>query len=373
MRIGTISFHASFNYGSMLQAWALQTYLEKEGHQVEIINYRSWYQKAHYAKPFDVSSPFSMMASLKRLFLAPSSFPHLYSKWNLFNDFLNQHLHITKEYHTYHQLKKANFNYDLVITGSDQIWINTLEAGKPYYANFISPNIKKISYAPSMGPQTENIPSIRFLKKNLKNFTALSVRERQTKDYIENNGLFYPVEIVCDPTLLLNAQDYETLIDQKPLINEPYIFLYTPGKAKPSYFEIAEQIAIKKNMQVITETSFYPRDINKYPHIKLYPETGPKEFLNLIKNAAFVVGGSFHLLVFSLLFSKNFFCINGDKDLRTNNLLKVVGLENRAVSLNNPHVIPDNSINNYEDCLEKLNLFRKSSMDFLNINLIKAS
>ena len=195
MRIGTISFHASFNYGSMLQAWALQTYLEKEGHQVEIINYRSWYQKAHYAKPFDVSSPFSMMASLKRLFLAPSSFPHLYSKWNLFNDFLNQHLHITKEYHTFHQLKKANFNYDLVITGSDQIWINTLEAGKPYIikwrkanSNIVNPTFGGVTIKNEVHPVEQT--AIDFVGS----FSPVIIEgEDRTKLYLgDDNTLYYP-------------------------------------------------------------------------------------------------------------------------------------------------------------------------------------
>lgn len=366
MHIGIITFHASFNYGSMLQAWALQTYLEKQGHHVEIINYRSKYQKKHYARPFDLTSIDSIKSSLKRLALAPSSFPALYKKWYLFNEFLHQELHITKEYNTEKDLENAHLDYDIIITGSDQIWINTREAGSPYFANFTNPKIRKIAYAPSMGPLPENTPSVEFFKKNLKNFDAVSVRELRSKNYLEDNQLFHPVEVVCDPTMLLKRDDYNILINSEPLIKESYIFLYTPGKARPAYFSIAEQIAKENNMVIITETPFYPRDINNFPHIKLYPEAGPKEFLNLIKNADFVVGGSFHLLVFSLLFRKNFFCINGDKDFRTNNLLRITELENRAVSLDNPSALPAGNIIDYDYHINNLSAFQESSKLYLN-------
>lgn len=53
MHIGIITFHASFNYGSMLQAYALQTFLTKQGHKVEIVNYRTLRQKKGYPKPLN--------------------------------------------------------------------------------------------------------------------------------------------------------------------------------------------------------------------------------------------------------------------------------------------------------------------------------
>ena len=74
MKIGIITFHASHNYGSMLQAWALQTYLAKQGHEVEIINYRSFFQKRMYFKAFEWGNKNAWKSSLKRLFLYPSSF-----------------------------------------------------------------------------------------------------------------------------------------------------------------------------------------------------------------------------------------------------------------------------------------------------------
>ena len=87
-------------------------------------------------------------------------------------------------------------------------------------------------------------------------------------------------------------------------------------------------------MPVLTDRAYYPKDIKQYKYICNYPEVGPKEFLNLIKNAKLILGGSFHMLVFSLLFHKNFYSINADKDARTNHLITELKLNERIISLN---------------------------------------
>lgn len=365
MKIGIITFHASFNYGSMLQAWALQSYLESLRHQVEIINYRSKYQKSIYYKPFDFSSKYSILSSFKRLLFYPSSLRPLYKKWYLFNDFLHSNLNITKEYNTLAELKNENFNYDLVITGSDQIWnTNTPDSGDAYFANFINPNIKKIAYAPSFGPYPENIDA-NYICKQLANYDAVSVREEKGRDFLLEKRICDNVEVVCDPTLLLNAEDYESLIDEKPLIEGEYIFFYTPVGLPLEYFKIADELAERFQLPVFTERAYYPKDIASFKHIHNYPNVGPAEFLNLLKNATCVCGGSFHLQVFSILFKKNFYCINGDKDSRTNNLLNKLHLEDRIISLDKPKHMTDLQIRNYDDVFEKLALYREASIHFI--------
>ena len=89
MKIGIITFHASFNYGSMLQAWAMQTYMENLGHVVEIVNFRSKAQKNMYHRPIDSSSLINILSGFKRMLLHPSSILPLNKKWKLFDDFLN--------------------------------------------------------------------------------------------------------------------------------------------------------------------------------------------------------------------------------------------------------------------------------------------
>lgn len=48
--IGIISFHCQYNYGSALQAWALQTKLGQLGHKSKVLNY--YYEKD--MKAYDV-------------------------------------------------------------------------------------------------------------------------------------------------------------------------------------------------------------------------------------------------------------------------------------------------------------------------------
>ena len=194
-------------------------------------------------------------------------------------------------------------------------------------------NCPKISYAASFGPDVSHI-KVDFIRKHLKGFQALSVREEAGKQFLIKNGLADKTEIVCDPTLLLESQDYNALIDEKPLIEEDYIFFYTHHAVPRAYFPIANKIGEQLGLPVLTDRAYYPNDIKQYKHIRNYPEVGPKEFLNLIKNAKLILGGSFHMLVFSLLFHKNFYSINADKDARTNHLITELKLNERIISLN---------------------------------------
>ncbi len=367
MKIGIVTFHASHNYGSMLQAWALQTFLVKQGHEVEIINYRSFFQKRMYFKAFEWGNKNAWKSSLKRLFLYPSSFRGLNKKWHLFEDFLHKELYLTPEFNTVEQLYQAKFDYDVVIVGSDQIWnTDTKECTEAYFANFV--NCPKISYAASFGPDVSHI-KVDFIRKHLKGFQALSVREEAGKQFLIKNGLADKTEIVCDPTLLLESQDYNALIDEKPLIEEDYIFFYTPHAVPRAYFPIANEIGEKLGMPVLTDRAYYPKDIKQYKYIHNYPEVGPKEFLNLIKNAKLILGGSFHMLVFSLLFHKDFYSINGDVDERTKNLLSKVEFQDRAISLNNQYINQISPIVSFDRCDDRLFQLKDFAIDFLKCNI----
>lgn len=371
MKIGIITFHASFNYGSMLQAWALQTYLHNLGHEVEIINYRSVFQKSIYYHPFDFHSKYSIESSFKRLLLYPSSIHGLYKKWNLFNSFLHENLKIGLEYNIIDELRYVKWDYDLVICGSDQIWnTNAPDSGEVYYGNFLPLDIKKISYAASFGEYPERI-NLDFLRKQLLNFSSISVREEKSKDLLLKNGLAKDVTVTCDPTLLLNPSDYLSIINEKSVIDDDYIFFYTPVGLPIDYFRIADCLGERLGLRIITERAYYPKDIKQFKHIENHIPTGPKEFLNLVRNATIVIGGSFHLQVFSILFRKNFYCINGDRDSRTNNLLSKLGLVDRIISLSNPNSFITDNIVEWVTIFDKLYAYRDKSIKYLKDNLDK--
>lgn len=334
MKIGIITFHASHNYGSMLQAYALQTYLEGQGHHVEIVNYRSLSQKKMYSKPLSCGSKTQVKQTIKQLLLEPSTIKPLYKKWHLFEDFLSQHLHLTKECNTLEELRNAKFDYDYIITGSDQIWnTDIMDFSEAYFANFVDERTKKIAYAASLGPNPE-MCNKTMIKEGLKSFSMVSVREQRSQSFLEKNGLYRPVYVMIDPTMLLNIEQYEKLYSKRPLIKGKYVYYYTPGGVRPEFMEAAKEIGSLYKLPVVTDCAHPFYQMQGFRDFHLVREVGPSEFLNLIKNATVVCGASFHLMVFSILFKKNFYCLGGDVDSRMNNLMKIMHMEERIVSVN---------------------------------------
>ena len=334
MKIGIITFHASFNYGSMLQAWALQTFLEKQGHEVKIFNYRQKSQKTGYDKPITFSSLPNVKRSVKRILLAPATIGSLYRKWNLFDRFMQRWLNLTEEYNTLDELKQAHFGLDVLITGSDQIWNTTVfDFSEAYFGTFVDGNTMKIAYAPSMGPTPES-QDVAYLKKLLNGYKAVSVREERTRNFLEDNSICGNVCVVLDPTMLLDAADYNVLYDKKPLIDGQYVFYYTPGFGpRHEFIREAAYIGKQLGLPVVCDNCYTPGALRGYYNVHPHVATGPAEFLNLVKNATVVCGASFHLMVFSIIFHKDFYCMNGDVDSRMNNLMKTLCLEDRIWSI----------------------------------------
>lgn len=367
MKIGIITFHAAHNYGSMLQAYALQTFLERQGHTVEIVNFRPDSQRKGYPQPICFNSKHNIKLSVLRLLLAPNTIAPLKKKWQLFENFISKHLNLTKEYHRLKELKNAHFDYDVLVTGSDQIW-NTLafDFCEAYFGTFVNTErTRKVAYAPSMGPEPEK-QDVSYLKTLLKGYKAVSVREERTKRFLEDNDICKDVSIVLDPTMLLEAKDYDCLYDKEPLVKGKYVFYYTPGCVRHEFLSDASKIGKQLGLPVFCDTCYAPGDLKRYDNVHPYIATGPSEFLNLVKNATFICGASFHLMVFSILFQKNFCCMNGDVDSRMNNLMEMTGMEDKIWSLSSTK----NAISlNQKAKFAMTDNIRKNSFEFVVKNI----
>lgn len=369
MKIGIITFHASFNYGSMLQAYALLRVLENMGHDTEIINFRSHASKQlyHYPINFNIKGYSKIRLLLYYLKHLPNYIREI-KKWNLYNNFLNEDLKITKEFNTIDQLKHYDFGYDSLFIGSDQIWnINCEDFSDAFCGNFVDRSTKKIAYAPSMGPCPE-ILDASYFKKNLINFHALSVREPRSRDVLIDNGICTKVSLTLDPTLLLKASDYEGLYKKEPLINGDYIYFYDPF-VRPQNLRIALEIGKKRGCKVIVDRQYQKGTYKDYKNVIFYTKVGPREFLNLIKNAKLVIAHSLHAVIFSIIFRKDFYAIDGDKDSRINYLLNTLGLQNRAINVETHTIIDDTSIKTYDSVFEKYDLLKKDSISFITKSL----
>lgn len=331
MKVGILTFHASHNYGSMLQAYALQHTLTNLGVENEIINFRSDIQKSLIEPPLKVCHPRS---SFYKIFKEPTKTIQLMRKYNRFELFIRKFLKVGIEINSPEQIPAyiAKNNFDTIITGSDQIWNpGCWDFDMCYLADFPFRG-KRIAYAPSLGCAPEQISKEDEdrIRNAISKYDAISTRESQGKDFL-SLLTDKPVDVVLDPTLLLDSGDYATLATGKVDISEPYIFYYTP-REDSGYFEKAIKLSKLTGLKLMVTqeySEYRGSDIIR----KL--DCGPREFLTVIKNATYTIGNSFHLLVFSLIFGREFYLLSKGPDSRMMSLLKPLGLQNRMI-INEP-------------------------------------
>ena len=363
MKIGILTFHASHNYGSMLQAWALQQYLNTHGHEAETINLRIKAQQDMYNFPLKPVK--GKLRSFIKSIINPLWLYHACRKWNRYERFLADNLRLTnKIYNNWEDIVSdlPSLGYQCLITGGDQIWnMNCKDFDKSYFLPGKLSDIKKISYSPSSGNFLSKITEEQkaFMKNTLSDYSNISVRETSMQPFMAKL-LNRDVEVAVDPTLLLQSNEYEKFISGKPMVQGKYIFYYSPRRILN-----AERLALKISRHIgLPIITAFPNSLGN-KGFKVCPEVGPVEFLNLLKNASLVIGKSFHLVVFSLLFHKDFIAINGDADARMKSILTKLNIPERGqVNEDNYQtiVLPSIDYDLVDSILEKE---RTSSQQFL--------
>lgn len=345
MRIGIITFINTLNYGASLQAYALQEVLKKLGNDAEIVQYVN-----HYIEEKEKNSKHTNLKSIyKRLIMGRG----LKQKEKAFRNFENNNLKFGMQLKN-DTIQDVNNNYDLFITGSDQVWnMRITEKDWTYFLDFVDDNNKKISYAPSFGndifPDSEKEQAGRYLKQ----FKAISIREESGKKLIKEISN-RNAEVVLDPTLLMNKEDWESKIKFKPDLQH-YILVYFPHNKK-IMFEFVNKLKQKTGLPVVY-LSISPKI---QTGVKTIYDASPDEFLGWINNADYVITGSFHGTAFSINMNKQFFYETSNESSRIGNLAKLVGVEDRIITNNNLEQKIDYSIVN-----KKLQEERKKSLNWL--------
>lgn len=363
LKIAAITFHGAHNYGSMLQTYALQTFVEKLAKEEEkeisydILNFRTEFQKNLY-KPKAIRS---IKDLIKKFMTLPYS-KKLNNQNLAFEAFLKSNLHTTREVNTLEELRVLAKNYDVIISGSDQIWnIRARDFSFAYLLDGV--DCKKISYAASLGPldiDWSKYDAERYTEL-LKDYSAISLREQRSKDMVDSLLGTKESEIHVDPTLLLSMDEWRKLQNETKEKQGEYILFYCLEPQK-NHLRIAKQLSKKMGMPVVAtkyrnKTDYFNSFIKRY-------DAGPKDFLSLIDNAAAVVTSSFHGTVFSLIYGKPFVCIDGLDDGRISTLLNITGAVNNAISQDalDIHVptVPDR-----EKVIKAINSERKRSIEYL--------
>lgn len=368
-KTGILTFHAAYNFGSNLQAYALQKTIEKLGYEVEIINFRPEIQRALYSI---INTKIINKGSILKNICNVMNYSKIKNRNARFESFIkNKLVKNTEVFLEEGDVKKIINNYTNVVCGSDQIWNlseKTYDRSKIYYLDFDN-NVNSIAYAPSFGND------INLLKNNwkeintmVKKFKHISLREKDAVDYFNENGI--KAQLALDPTLLLDKVEWNSLID-KPIINEPYILYYSLNGKKFS-IDVTKQIQNSLKIKVINPY-LHPRSMNS--GFNIMSDAGPLEFLNLIKYAECICTNSFHGTVFSILLEKPFYAIFDEKDgkiIRENrkaSLLEQLGLEKNMVSISNIGNFEEIKSIDYKEVKSRLNRLKETSISFLKKSL----
>lgn len=313
MKIKTITCHKVYNYGASLQAYALLSYLQKNGHDVEIIDFQPSYHCNRYNLVYipELSRfyPLCKKNSLLKYVVGPLVNRSAFKTWGRkkrFDSFTRDYLCLTRKcYHNIAELRIAPPCADLYIAGSDQIWNTDGKNGKDpaYYLEFGLSTTKRISYAASFGINSLKHQDEKKVANYLSHFDSISVREQTGVEIIRKLGL--NGQKVLDPVFLLQKEEWKRLANKAKdygLRSNGYILIYD--------FMIDERIAnmayrLKEQFDVPV-VSINDFNIAGYADMNIN-DAGPLEFLNLLMNAKSIVSSSFHATAFSTIFEKDFY------------------------------------------------------------------
>lgn len=333
--IGIITYHHYNNYGTMLQAFALQEKIDQLGYRAELIDFKQDNSLSKYEllKLRIKRLPVYIKERKKYRILAETKEKEK-EKNALFERFYETYLHIGKEkYSTTEQLINNPPIYDGYVVGSDQTW-NPFVANSPeaFFLPFVKNKIKKGSYGPSLAVKSLSPSKEIEYREKLSDFSFLSCREQDGANLL---SCITEKEVKCvlDPTLLITGAEWEKYCNPDMQI-EPYILVYFLGE-KIEHRKVVEKIRKFTNWKVIALPAAY-LEMGNVNYEKIWG--GPTEFLTLIKNAALICTDSFHGTMFSINFQKNFFTFCKSSDLeessensRIYSALNIFGLSNRVV------------------------------------------
>ena len=348
MKIGIISLcHKNYNYGGMLQAYALPKAFEKIGVNAQQICYEGikspWNTQKHksYLRKF-----FEMNMRQKRQILV-IKFKEALTK-NIceeyrftkrrekFNEFLDENIRHDKTVYVNSNIDTLNEKYDAFVVGSDQVWNSFISNMYMTLVGF-APLGKKFSYAASIAKPELDDNDRKLFGEHIDDFEKVSVRERSAKSLLKqitNN----PIEVVVDPVLLPGKPEWDK-IAVLPKLEYKYVFGYFLGN-DTSANKTLKRIMKKTELplEMIPYTRFIYNFTDKRYADKDLTESGPREFVGLIKKSEYVVTDSFHAMVFAVIYHKNFIVLDREKSAkersmnsRIKDFLETIGLENRLV------------------------------------------
>lgn len=342
MKIAIITQPLISNYGGLLQNFALQKVLKKLGHS-----------------PITFDQAESVPSFIIKLKLRVRNF---FSPKNQFQKFITKNICSTSKAESILDFKSFEKKYspDAYIVGSDQVW-------RPKYNMFLESSFlaftnssKKIAYAASFGTDEweYNEDDTRRYAEYLKKFTAVGVREFSAVELCKNY-FHVDAELVLDPTLLLKAEDYDSICS---------VPMDTTTKFSFTYILDSEEWKRKVVSSFCSDYAYQEIAGLNDRHGHIGQKLSVEEWLSYLKHSSFVICDSFHGTVFSILMHRPFCVLANVKrgNARLLSILQALGLEDRLITNENFFQIENLKEIDWHSVDNKLDTLREQSMIFLN-------
>ena len=328
------------NYGSVLQCYALCETIKEMGYDAEII-----WEQGNVAKNYDFRPQKIFQTAMKMIF-HPSLIASVMKSMRevkakvITEDIAKKYetfveRNITQKLYSNKELSKIakGDEYSKFVCGSDQVWCSTTLYVDPLMYLRFAPKNKRIAYAPSIG--RNYVPSYNRakMKKYISDIPYVSIREDDGKRLIrELTGRDVPV--VLDPTLLLERTAWDKIAYSDINAKGKYAVLYFLDEATKENQKAIIDFLNKQGLDSYSIGVHMPY-IEKHTRMQS-PACGPNDFLRLIKNAETIITDSYHGMLFSMIFERDFWSIKRqyqqyDQSSRQTTILNCLGLERRYI------------------------------------------
>lgn len=374
MKVAVITLWENFtNYGQILQCWALQKAMIEHGDEPYIVRFLPMdrLRKERQEKLLKVYPLFKVLRN--RLLRKRQNIYDKLNSTGMKEWALSNIKYSDNEYYNIRQLRSNPPIADCYVAGSDQIWLQDLRYSDnyAYFLDFGKKEVKRVAYAPSFGMEEYPKRNIKELERLLKNFDAVSVREKAGVRICEQCGI--KAVNVVDPTLLLQQEDYLKLIEPLNGNNGGGVFLYNINIRTPEDIRWQElkTLADEKRLPVlISQGVGFEISNESLGEKEKYKYLTMGQWLAGIKQARLAVASSFHCVVFSIIFNTPFVYapIKGSHSIGNNralDLMKGLGLENRVLTEDKPYKWYLENPIDWESVNKKLQCWREESQNFL--------
>ena len=332
MKCSIITIHHIHNFGSVFQAYSLAHFLEMNGYETEIIDYRPGY--------YDLGRNKLKTVIGRVLNLVP------YSKRKIkFETFICEHEVLSnKQFSNISELEAYYRDSDRIfIAGGDQLWNSYHPCGNDdAYKLVFTDSSQKIAYGTSMGRDNFSDEELKKIAPLVDGFQKIMLREQSTVSLLQRY-VKTSVNHVIDPVGLLDTKEFEA-IAVKPKIDEPYAVMYLADSGE-LLDQAIELLSKKIGLKIVHICGLKKKCYCDY----FIKDAGPEEILGYILYADFVLSASFHATMFSLMFQKQFATLlpGEQTNARINDLLEYVGLENRVIHCKEELIQLENEIDYY--------------------------